>query len=154
LTDDPQHAFVHEVHDYFGTGTQLQEMYITHSLLSDADWDVLAEAANWARRNQAILADTHWVGGDPAKLQVYGWASWSPEKGVLTLRNPSDRPQTFSIEIGEAFQLPQGQPQKFTAHSPWKVDANTAAISCVAGQPHTFSLQPFEVLTLEATPGP
>lgn len=152
LSDDPQHAFVHEVHSYFGTGTQLQEMYITHALLSDSDWDVLAEAANWARRNQAILADTHWVGGDPSKLEVYGWASWTPAKGILTLRNPSERPQTVAIDVGEAFDLPQGQSRKFTAHSPWKADANTAAISLVVGKPHTFSLQPFEVVTLETDP--
>jgi hypothetical protein len=154
LSDDPEHVFVHEVHSYFGTGTQLQEMYITHAQLSDSDWDVLAEAANWARRNQAILADTHWVGGDPGKLQVYGWASWTPLKGILTLRNPSDHPQTFSIDVGEAFELPQGQSRKFTAHSPWKADANTAAISLLAGNPHTFSLQPFEVMVLEAVPAP
>src|SRR5208282_4214994 len=61
LSDDPAHAFVHEVHDYFGGGTQLQEMYITHSLLSDGDWDVLAEAANWSSSNAIALADTHWI---------------------------------------------------------------------------------------------
>jgi hypothetical protein len=154
LSDDPKHAFVHEVHSYFGTGTQLQELYISHALLSDSDWDVLAEAANWARPNQAILADTHWVGGDPGKLQVYGWASWAPEKGILTLRNPSDHLQTFSIDIGEAFDLPQDEPRKFNAHPPWKADANTAAIPLVAGKPHTFSLEPFEVVTLEAVPAP
>jgi hypothetical protein len=95
LGDDPVHAFAHEVHSYFGCGTQLQEMYITHSLLSDADWDNLADAANWSRKNAAVLADTHWVGGDPGKLEVYGWAAWSPEKAILTVRNPSNQPQTF-----------------------------------------------------------
>ena len=127
-------------------------MYITHALLSDSDWDVLAEAANWARRNQAILADTHWVGGDPSKLEVYGWASWTPAKGILTLRNPSERPQTVRIDVGETFELPQSRSRKFTARSPWKADANTAAISLVVGKPHTFSLQPFAVVTLETDP--
>src|ERR1700757_1379629 len=118
LSDDPEHVFVHEVHDYFGGGTQLQEMYITHSLLSPEDWDCLAEAANWSRNNAATLADTHWIGGDPEKLQVYGWAAWSPEKGILTLRNPGDKPQSFSLDIGQALELPPGAPRKFMAHSP------------------------------------
>ncbi len=26
-----------------------------------------------------ILVDTHWIGGDPGQLQVYGWAAWSPQ---------------------------------------------------------------------------
>jgi hypothetical protein len=154
LADDPRHVFVHEVHDYFGAGTQLQEMYITHSLLSDADWDTLAEAAKWSRRNAATLADTHWIGGDPGKLEVYGWASWSPEKGILTLRNPSDRSQSFSVDVADAFELRQGMPRKFSAHSPWNADRNADSIVLEAGQAHVFVLQPFEVLTLEATPIP
>jgi hypothetical protein len=152
LTDDPKHVFGHEVHDYFGGGTQLQEMYITHSLLSDADWGVLAEAANWSRKNAATLVDTHWIGGDPQKLQVYGWAAWSPQKGLLTLRNPSNKSQTFSVDVGQAFELPPAAPRKFTAHSPWKADQNKKSIPLVAGQPHTFHLKPFEVLNLEVIP--
>ena len=96
LGDDPSHDFADEVHDYFGTGTQLQEMYITPSLLSAQDWDVLAETAKWSRDNAPTLKDSHWIGGDPARLEVYGWASWSPEKAILTLRNPSDQPQDFT----------------------------------------------------------
>jgi hypothetical protein len=152
LGDDPQHAFVHEVHDYFCTGTQLQEMYITHSLLTDADWDTLAEAANWSRRNAETLVDTHWIGGNPGKLQVYGWASWSPKKGIVTLRNPSHAAQSFSLDVGKAFELPDGVPRKFMARSPWKADGGAPAIAIKAGEPHVFTLQPFEVLTLEAWP--
>ena len=94
LTDDPGGDFANEVHSYFGTGTQLQELYITPSLLTAANWDVLAEAAKWSRRNAATLVDTHWVGGDPRWLEVYGWAAWSPQKAILTLRNPSARRRT------------------------------------------------------------
>jgi hypothetical protein len=152
LADDPEHVFPHEVRDYFGSGTQLQEMYITHSLLSEADWDVLAEAANWSRRNAATLVDTHWIGGDPAKLEVYGWAAWSPEKGIITLRNPSDHAQSYSLDIGRAFELPAGATRKFSAHSPWKNDAKAKPVTLAAGELHTFQLQPFEVLNLEAIP--
>jgi len=42
LSTDPANDFADEVRDYFGTGTQLQEMYITPSLLSKENWDVLA----------------------------------------------------------------------------------------------------------------
>jgi hypothetical protein len=154
LSADPSQAFAHEVRDYFGTGTQLQEMYITHSLLSDADWDFLAEAAKWSRQNAAILVDTHWIGGDPAKLQVYGWAAWSPQKGIITLRNPSDRPQSFSLDVGKAFELPPGVPRRFEARSPWKQDEKRTPVSLTAGKPHKFQLQPFEVLNLEVNATP
>ncbi len=152
LNTDPGGDFKNEVRDYFGTGTQLQEMYITPSLLKPADWDVLAEAAKWSRANAAVLKDTHWVGGDPRWLAVYGWASWTPEKAILTLRNPSDKAQDFPLDVGQAFELPTGAARHFQAHSPWRDEAGTAAVELEAGVAHTFHLAPFQVLTLEAVP--
>lgn len=152
LSTDPGNDFAREVHSYFGTGTQLQEMYITPGLLSEADWDVLAESAKWSRRNAETLKDTHWVGGDPRWLEVYGWAAWSAKKAILTLRNPSDKAQDFTLEAGAAFELPAGAARRYLAHSPWQADAAAEAMELEAGKPHTFHLAPFEVLTLEAEP--
>jgi hypothetical protein len=111
LDKDPGNDFRNEIRSYFGTGTQLQEMYITPSLLTAANWDDLAEAARWSRANADVLQDTHWVGGDPAWREVYGWASWTPRKGILVLRNPGDREKTIRIKLQDAFELPQGAPQ-------------------------------------------
>ena len=108
LDRDPHGDFDDEIKSYFGSGTHLQEMYVTPALLSEKDWDLLAEAARWSRANADVLVDTHWVGGDPVKLEVYGWASWSPRKGILVLRNPSDRAQEFTLDVGQAFELPAG----------------------------------------------
>ena len=152
LGNDPTHSFTNEIHDYFGTGTQLQEMYITPSLLTKENWDNLAEAAKWSRQNADILRDTHWVGGDPRKLEVYGWASWSPRKASLVLRNPSDKPQQFTIDVRKTFEVPAGSPATFTAKSPWAADAGTKPMSLNAGAPGIFELAPFQVLTLVATP--
>jgi hypothetical protein len=152
LSDDPGGDFASEVHDYFGTGTQLQEMYITPSLLTAKDWDALAEAAKWSRANAAVLKDTHWIGGDPGKLEVYGWASWSPEKGIVTLRNPSDKAQTFELDVEKAFELPQGAARSYTLSSPWAADEQKGSIQLVAGKPWKIELAPFAVLTLAAKP--
>jgi hypothetical protein len=152
LNTDPNHDFSDEVHDYFGTGTQLQEMYITPSLLTKENWDTIAEAAKWSRENASTLRDTHWVGGDPAKLEVYGWASWSTEKAILVLRNPSGKPQRFSVDVRQAFEIPDGAPTQFNAKSPWAADRSKQLVRLMAGTPHSFSLAPFEVLTLEAVP--
>jgi hypothetical protein len=151
LNTDPNHDFPDEVRSYFGSGTQLQEMYITPSLLSTEDWDVLAEAARWSRSNAAVLKDTHWIGGDPAKLQVYGWASWTPQKGIVVLRNPSDQAQTFLLDVGKAFELPLHAPQSYRARSPWASDQAAASLNLRAGHAQPVLLQPFQVLTLEAT---
>ncbi len=143
---------VDEVHTFFGGGTQLQELYITPSLLTSKDWDTLAEAARWSRANAAVLKDTHWIGGDPGKLEVYGWASWNVQKGIVVLRNPSDHAQEFSLDVGKAFELPRNAPQSYKAHSPWVADESLAPINLRAGHPHRFMLEPLQVITLEAEP--
>ena len=153
LSTDPGGDFRDEVRDYFGTGTQLQEMYITPSLLTKQNWDDLAEAAKWSRVNAAVLKDTHWIGGDPGKLEVYGWASWTPAKGIVVLRNPSDKEQEFSLDVGKAFELPAGAAKIYRVHSPWAEDKGQAAITLRAGQAHQFVLKPFEVVTVEAVAG-
>ncbi len=152
LSKDPTNDFRNEIRSYFGTGTQLQEMYITPSLLTDQNWDDLAEAANWSRANADVLKDTHWIGGNPAWLEVYGWASWSPRKGILVLRNPSDQPRNFQLRLRDALELPDDSTKHFTAHSPWKIDAANSSLQIDANETHTFNLQPFQVLTLDLTP--
>jgi len=156
LGSDPDHDFADEVHSYFGTGTQLQEMYITPSLLSPQDWDVLAEAAKWSRANAETLKDSHWIGGDPARLEVYGWAAWSSaqgkEKAIVTLRNPSDQAQEFAATLATLLELPAGSVSTFTARSPWLADNDTPAQTIKADEQRAFHLQPFQVLTLEIAP--
>ena len=152
LSIDPSDDFRNEVRSYFGTGTQLQEMYITPSLLTEKNWDDLAEAAKWSRVNADVLKDTHWVGGDPAWLELYGWASWTPAKGILVLRNPSDETKAISLRLADVFELPDGASDKFSARSPWHEDAGNAAVEINANQPHEFTLAPFQVLTLEMKP--
>jgi len=127
-------------------------MYITPSLLTSANWDDLAEAARWSRANADVLQDTHWIGGDPAWLEVYGWASWKPGKGILVLRNPGNRERTIRIKLQDAFELPPGAAQEYSAMSPWKEDAGRPALVLRAQQEHEFHLAPFEVLTLDILP--
>ena len=125
---------------------------ITPSLLTEKNWDDLAEAAKWSRANADVLKDTHWVGGDPAWLEVYGWASWTPAKGILVLRNPSAEKKTISLKLKDTFELPAGAAETYLARNPWREDAAKAAVKIDAKQPHEFTLAPFEVLTLEMKP--
>jgi len=139
-----------DIRDFFASGTNCQELYITPSLMSPEHWDALAEGAKWSGNNADVLVDTHWVGGDPAAGEVYGWAAWSERKGILSLRNPSDKPGSITIDIGKAFELPSGAAEKYSLKSPWKEDTGSEAIVLSAGKTHTFELKPFEVLVFDA----
>jgi hypothetical protein len=151
LNTDPNDDFGDEVHSYFATGTGLQEMYISPALLSEKNWDTLADAAKWARAHAATLRDSHWIGGDPARLQVYGWASWSPGHAIVSLRNPSDHPQRYVFDLGEALELPSGTPYIWTA-----VPAFGARSPRIlrADVPLSIELRPFEVLVWDLAPAP
>jgi hypothetical protein len=142
--------FAEDVRDYFGMGTQLQELYLTPDLPDRQNWDDLAEAAKWSRANASVLVDTHWVGGDPGKGEIYGWASWSPRKAIITLRNPGDRPGVFTGDPADLFELPAKAKKRYRMHSPWKADRNQPDIIIRAGERCSFKLEPFQVLVLES----
>jgi hypothetical protein len=142
---------VHEARSYFGSGTALQELYIQPSLMATSSWDAVASAAKWAHLNADVLVDTHWVGGDPAKSVIYGWASWTPKKAILTLRNPDDKTQEIMLDAEAVFELPAGATRRFTLTSPY-ADQRVQKVDMTAGTPTPFSLQPFEVLVLESKP--
>ena len=144
--------FRDEVRSFFASGTCTQELYITPQLLSERNWDDLAEAARWSHANADVLVDTHWLGGDPAKGQIYGWACWSARKGILALRNPSDKPGRITIDVAKAFELPSGAARSYTLASPWKEDASRPPVVLTAGGEQTFELKPFEVRVWDATP--
>jgi hypothetical protein len=151
LNTDPDHDFANEVRSYFATGTQLQEMYITPSLLGKEDWDVLAEAAKWSRANAGVLRDTHWIGGDPGRLDVYGWAAWSQDKSIITLRNPDAHPQMAIIDLQRQLELPKDAGRRFTVRDVWKRGGDVPK-QLDADHVSTITLAPFEVLTLELVP--
>lgn len=141
-----------EARTFFGGGTLLQELYVNPEVMNDALWDVLADAAKWARANADVLADTHWLGGDPAELQIYGWASWSARKGIVVLRNPSDQPQSFTLALGAALELPAAAPTCFTLSDVWKSRSELDGRALATADGLTLDLAPFEVVVLEALP--
>src|SRR5262249_16241657 len=146
------HAFAHEVQSYFGSGTQLQELYVTPSLLKDSDWDGLAHAARWARAHADVLRDCHWMGGAPDQLEIYGWAAWTPEKAIVTLRNPHEGANEFVIDARTHLELPDGVASTFNASFPFGSCDADLPLQWQADRPQTVTLAPFAVLTLEFEP--
>ena len=145
-------GFKDDVRAFFGSGTGLQELYIQPGKLTPEDWGVLAEAAKWSRANADVLVDTHWIGGDPAKLQVYGYASWSARKGTVMLRNPDVQPHEYALDVAAAFELPFGAQAKYLLKSPWAEDGSKPALRAEAGKPLRITLKPFKIVVLDALP--
>ena len=142
-------GFKDDVRAFFGSGTGLQELYIQPGRLVTEDWRVLAEAAKWSRAHSGMLVDTHWIGGDPSKLEVYGYASWHAGRGAVMLRNPDDQSREYSLDIGQAFELPLGAARSYRLRSPWSEEAAQPVIQAEADKAVRFTLEPFQVLVLE-----
>ncbi|MCP4374737.1 MAG: enterotoxin [bacterium] len=142
-----------EIWTFFGSGTGLQELYISPKLLTKAMWDELAAAAKWSRTNSDILVDTHWIGGDPGKAQVYGFASWQRRKGIIVLRNPSNKPASYSLDLVRDLELPDGQLKDYDL-KPVIRGQRVGRLLAPAVKPVPIKMLPFEVLVFEATAAP
>jgi hypothetical protein len=140
-----------EARSYFANGAMLQELYLTPSMMTAASWDAVAEAAKWAHARADVLRDAHWVGGDPLKLEPYGYAAWAPRQGTLMVRNPSETPKEISLEAGEVFDLPAGVPGVFDLSTPY-ADQRLKTLTLSRGEAVKVTLQPFEVLVFDAIP--
>ncbi|HEY8266085.1 MAG TPA: enterotoxin [Steroidobacteraceae bacterium] len=149
LDSDPHDDFADEVHSYFASGTGLQEMYISPDLLSPDNWDTLATAAKWARARAVVLRDSHWIGGDPARGEVYGWASWTPQRAVIGLRNPGSQAQTLHMDLEKSLELPGNAARSWKA-TPAFGDSPGRTLG--AGTVVDVELKPYEVLVWDLVP--
>ena len=139
-----------EIWSFFGTGTNLQEMYVNPHKLNSENWDCLAKAISWARQNENVLADVHWVGGDPAKEQVYGYAAWNKDHGTLMLRNPSEEKKFFVVDVRKVFELPAGIQDNYTFFDARAKVIDNKMPVVGSGKSFTISLEPFEVKIMNA----
>ncbi len=133
-----------EIWSFFGTGASLQELYVNPHLLNSNNWDELAKAIAWSRKNASVLADIHWVGGNPAKQEVYGYASWNTEKATLSLRNPSEETQAIKVNVRDFLQIPAKHKTNYKFY-----DAKSNDDEVASGESFIITLAPFEVKVMD-----
>jgi hypothetical protein len=137
---------------FFASGTSLQEMYINPHLLTAPMWDCLAAAAKWSHENADVLKDVHWIGGDPEKGEVYGYASWNLRKGIFSLRNPSGTKKTFEVNLKEIFELPSTELSSFKLKNIFSSEELQAGKLVPPDQTGLVTLAPYELKIWEALP--
>lgn len=105
--------FAQEVWSFAGMGLQLQELYVSPTLMQPADWDAIAEASAWSRKNVATLRDSHWAFGDIRNFVPYAIASWQSSgsrEGILLLRNPGlTHRDTETFTLAKVLELPESE---------------------------------------------
>ncbi len=88
--------------NFFGVGSQLNELYISPELLNPQEWDSLGHILQWARKNaHPLLDNSTFILGDPEKRQAYGYVHDSPESIIILVRNPFVRPVEVNVKLDE-----------------------------------------------------
>ena len=156
--DKTDKSFADQAYSFFATGTQLQELYMSQAVMTKKKWDILAAAIKWSHANTETLRDTHWVGGDPYKYQVYGHASFDyrgtqkdqPYKAIVSLRNPSEKTVDFELPLTD---ITEWDMQKVKT---WKISRKvySQAQTTIDKNSLKFKIEPFsvELLELAVTP--
>lgn len=147
--DQSDEDFFDQAQSFVGSGINCQELYIDYTLMTKKRWAFLAELLKWSRENQAVLADVRWVGGDPFKVETYGWAAWSPEKSIVTLRNPSDLPVAFRFNPRTVFELPASEKGVLVMKKLWSSDDE--AFECDADGSVELKIGPMQTTTWEGS---
>lgn len=136
----------------FASGTQLAELYVTPQRLSSPAWDTLAECIRWARDLQPVLVDTHWIGGDPEKGEVYGYAAWQNRRAVLILRNPADQPREFVFTLRDVWELPPTETAAYNLVCRYARRLDPQDLRLNPDQSHRLVLPPWGIILWEGQP--
>ncbi len=80
-------------------GTAFWELYYSYNMFSKAKWRINSDALRFIRNNYDILKTSRFIGGSPTKGEVYGYSAWTENAGIVSLRNPSQRPRKFTINL-------------------------------------------------------
>lgn len=94
---------------FLGTrGTAFWEYYFSSSIINEDKWEINAEAANWIKDNFDILQKSKMFGGKPSRGEVYGYSCWNGNEGIVSLRNPSDKEQTYTLTYDRLVGVSEG----------------------------------------------
>lgn len=129
-------------------GTAFWELYYSYNMFNTAKWRINADALRFIRNEYDVLKTSQFVGGCPAKGEVYGYSAWTESKGIVSLRNPANRSQSFKFKLDESFGTFKGTENlkcAFVYPYDHKKDDNTYNY----GDELSFELAPHEVVIMK-----
>ena len=80
-------------------GTAFWELYYSYNMFNKAKWRINADALRFIRNDYEILKTSRFIGGSPTNGEVYGYSSWTENAGIVSLRNPANKPQTYVLNL-------------------------------------------------------
>lgn len=155
-------------------GTGFIELYVKTAVLSQSDWDVMAEGLKWSYDAFPAFRRVRMHGGNPRvpvkgefytvqkkqkgrmvekKMQVYtgevyGYSAWSAGRGYISFHNPGDEAVEYSVTLDRAFGLLPGS-GPFKASSPLPGGFQGLEKTYKMGDTLTLTLKPKEIRLID-----
>ena len=133
----------------FGRGRFFVSTYFNPKFMTDGDWELYAGLLKWGRRNQEVLRNTTILTSRVELCEPYAYAHWSGKRGIITVRNPSNESQKYTLELAKA-----GAPQGLTdgvcyTQYPYRkgIQGGLTGASAI-----TLELAPWELVFLDIMP--
>ncbi len=90
-------------------GTAFWELHYSYDMMNEGQkWMINADVLRWISDNYEILRHAKLIGQTPAKGGPYGYSAWNGQEGIISVRNPSDRPQKFTLLLDRTIGMPEG----------------------------------------------
>ena len=80
-------------------GTAFWELYYSFDLFNDSMWRINADVLKFVRENFETLRNSKLIGERADSGKIYGYSAWNGNEGIISLRNPSDKPQKISVKL-------------------------------------------------------
>ena len=132
---------------HLSRGTGFVELYIKPSVLSDDDWDVLAEGIKWMENIMPAFERVKMIGGVPQRKEVYGYAGWGKDMGYVSMHNPSDEVCKFVVKMDRSIGVNK-EVKNYTLSSPLQGNTEGLKSTWSYGDILTVELQPKEMRVL------
>lgn len=116
--DESSDSFRNYLFMNLSRGTGFVELYIKTHKLSQSDWNVLAEGLKWVHKAFPAFQYVRMHGGFPKYKEVYGYSGWNEKQGYLSIHNPSDKIQNYTLTLNRKLGLKPNTMAVFHISSP------------------------------------
>ncbi|MDO4670372.1 MAG: Rib/alpha-like domain-containing protein [Aerococcus sp.] len=129
-------------------GNGFWEFYYSPSMMDDDKWLVNGEAVNWMEDNYEVLKHSQFHGGVPGHGEVYGYSAWDGNKGIVSVRNPINKEQTYKLKLDRLVGVPEGIKGLYRKTILGDGTHNTTELTKY-GDTLVLTLKPYETLVFE-----
>ncbi|MBD0833407.1 alpha-galactosidase [Aestuariibaculum sediminum] len=145
-TGESKEAFKDYLLMNISRGTGFIELYLKTDVLSNADWDVLAEGLKWSEQVFPLFTNVKMHGGNPKNLDVYGYSAWKDHSGYVSIHNPSNQTKTYTLKLDRILGVKEDG--TYNVSSPIESDLKQLENTYTSGDTITISLEPKEIRIL------